>query len=153
MRIAIAAAVLSILSGQASAPAVEPDGPQVVVKGFINAWNTHDMKALAELFTEDGDYVNVGGLWWKGRRVIQTMHERLHATRGKTGTLVETNTTVRMLRPDVALLHFEWELSGARDASGILVPTRHGIMQVIAIMQAGGWRIASAQNNDVPPPA
>jgi uncharacterized protein (TIGR02246 family) len=150
MRIAIATAVLSILSGPAPAPAVEPDGPQVVAKDFIRAWNAHDTKALAELFTEDADYVNVGGNWWKGRHVIQTMHERLHANRA-TGTLVETNTAVRMLRPDVSVLHFQWELSGARDANGILVPTRHGIMQIIAVMQAGGWRIASAQNGDVRP--
>src|SRR5438477_3783196 len=35
------------------------------------AWNKHDAKAYASLFTEDGDCVNVVGWWWKGRRQIE----------------------------------------------------------------------------------
>ena len=31
------------------------------------AWNHHDAAAYANLFTEDGDCVNVLGWWWKGR--------------------------------------------------------------------------------------
>lgn len=52
-----------------------------VVSRFIKAWNSHDMKAFANLFTEDADFVNVIGLWWKGRGDIQKQHELLHATR------------------------------------------------------------------------
>ena len=154
MRIAISTVALSILLGAVSAPAsaAEAGDPKVLVDGFIRAWNAHDMKALAELFTEDADFVNAAGSWWKGRDLIQTMHERLHAARFKTTTLVETNTTVRMLRPDVAILHFKSELSGARDSNGILIPKRHGIMQIVAVRQEGGWRIVSAQNADTMPP-
>ena len=36
------------------------------------AWNRHDAKAYAALFTEDGDVVNVVGWWWKGRSEIET---------------------------------------------------------------------------------
>ena len=32
------------------------------------AWNRHDAKAYASLFSDDGDCVNVVGWWWKGRR-------------------------------------------------------------------------------------
>jgi hypothetical protein len=32
-----------------------------------DAWNRHDATAYANLFTEDGDVVNVVGWWWKGR--------------------------------------------------------------------------------------
>jgi uncharacterized protein (TIGR02246 family) len=154
MRVAISTVALSVLLGAASAPvrAAEADDPKVLVDGFIRAWNTHDMKALAELFIEDAEFVNAAGMWWKGRDAIQTMHERFHAARFKTSTLVETNTTVRMLRPDVAVLHFQSELSGARDANGILVPKRHGIMLIVAVKQADGWRIVSAQNTDSMPP-
>jgi len=31
------------------------------------AWNRHDAKAYASLFTEDGECVNIVGWWWKGR--------------------------------------------------------------------------------------
>src|SRR5207253_8297114 len=35
------------------------------------AWNQHDAKAYAALFTEDGDLVKVVGWWWKGRPQIE----------------------------------------------------------------------------------
>src|ERR1700745_3587203 len=35
------------------------------------AWNRHDAKAYAALFTENGDCVNVVGWWWKGRAEIE----------------------------------------------------------------------------------
>ena len=35
------------------------------------AWDRHDAKAYASLFTEDGDCVNVVGWWWKGRAEIE----------------------------------------------------------------------------------
>ena len=132
--------------------AAQAEGPRAVVDGFIRAWNSHDMKAFGELFTEDADFVNVVGKWWKGRARIQAEHERSHATRFKGTTLVETNTTVRLVRPDVAVLHFEWELSGERDPDGKPAITRHGIMQIVSVQQAGTWRIISAQNTNTMPP-
>ena len=36
-----------------------------------DAWNRHDAKAYAALFSDDGDVVNVVGWWWKGRREIE----------------------------------------------------------------------------------
>ena len=35
------------------------------------AWNRHDAKAFASVFTEDGDCVNIVGWWWKGRAEIE----------------------------------------------------------------------------------
>src|ERR1700731_2997378 len=35
------------------------------------AWNRHDAKAYAALFTEEGDCVNVVGWLWKGRAEIE----------------------------------------------------------------------------------
>src|ERR1022692_1322236 len=35
------------------------------------AWNHHDAKAYANLFTEDGDIVNVVGWWWIGKAEIE----------------------------------------------------------------------------------
>ena len=129
------------LAGPSSA-----DEPRAVVDGFIRAWNAHDAKALGELFTEDADYVSAEGKWWKGRAWIQSQLERAHAAKMKTTTMVETNTTVRPGRPDVAVLRFEWEVSGELGADGRPLITRHGILHIVAVKQAGGWRIVSAQD-------
>lgn len=35
------------------------------VNGFAEAWNRHDVDALAALLAPNADFVNVTGQWWK----------------------------------------------------------------------------------------
>jgi len=52
-----------------------------VVNAFADAWNQHDMEAFAQLFAADAEFVNVVGLWWKGRggdQAITRGHSREH---------------------------------------------------------------------------
>lgn len=133
------------------APMAAQTGPETLVDGFLRSWNSHDMKAFADLFTEDADFVNVAGMWWKGRPEIQARHEESHATRFRATSLASTHVSVRLPRADVAVIHFGWELTGQLDAEGKPVPPRRGIMQMLAVKQADGWRITAAQNtNSVP---
>lgn len=132
--------------------AAQTDSPQVLVDGFVRAWNAHDMKAFGALFAEDADFVNVVGMWWKGRAEIQAQHEATHATRFKTTTLAATGTAVRLLRGDVAVLHLSWELTGELDPNGKAEPPRRGVMQIVAAKQADGWKIIAAQNTNALPP-
>jgi uncharacterized protein (TIGR02246 family) len=145
-------AILALVLASPLPGAAEDDRPQALVDRFVRAWNAHDANALGELFTEEADFVNAEGQWSKGRAWIRAQLERAHATRFKGTTLVETNTTLRMAREDVAVLHFQWELSGELDAAGKRSPTRHGIMQIVAVQEVRGWRILSAQDTKVPPP-
>ena len=39
-----------------------PTSPEHIVHGFAEAWNRRDAAALAALFAEDADFVNVVGL-------------------------------------------------------------------------------------------
>jgi uncharacterized protein (TIGR02246 family) len=132
--------------------AAEADSPQVLVDGFVRAWNAHDMKALGALFVEDADFVNVVGMWWKGRAEIQAKHEATHATVFKTTTRAAASTAVRPLRGDVAVLHVSWELAGELDPDGKGAPPRRGVMQIVAAKQADGWKIIAAQNTNALPP-
>ncbi len=132
--------------------AAESGEPDILVKGLVQAWNAHDMKAFANLYTEDADFVNVAGAWWKGRAEIQAKHEDSHATRFKTTTLVATGTAVRLPRADVAVIHFRWELTGEVDREGRPVPPRRGVMQIVGTKQAEGWRIISSQNTNLREP-
>ena len=132
--------------------AAEDDRPQALVDRFVRAWNAHDPTAMGELFTEEADFVNAEGVWSQGRPWIRAQLERGHVTRFKGTTLIETNTRLRMVRDNVAILHFQWELSGEVDAQGKPAPKRHGIMQIVAVQEVHGWRILSAQDTRVPPP-
>jgi len=119
---------------------------------MIAAWNAHDMKAFAEQFCVDADFVNVYGMWWTGRERIQAEHEATHASVFRRSCLSPRNTVVKFLRPDVASLHVLWELTGLALPKGQALPDRKGVLVYILVKDGGTWRIAVAQNTDVAPP-
>jgi hypothetical protein len=70
------------------------------------------------------------GLWWSGRSEIPKQHEALHATRMRNSHLVATETAVHVLRPDVAVVHIRWQLTGDTGIDGVTLPMRRGIMSL-----------------------
>jgi uncharacterized protein (TIGR02246 family) len=125
--------------------------PEALVDGFVRAWNSHDMKAFGALFAEDADFVNVAGRRWKGRGEIQARHEESHAKGFAASVLKPTGVTVRRLGGETAVVHFNWELAGQRDADGKELPLRRGTMLMVARQQAGAWSIVAAQNTNEGP--
>jgi uncharacterized protein (TIGR02246 family) len=118
----------------------------------IETWNAHDMKAFAELFRDDAEFVNVYGMWWTGRKRIQAEHEATHATVFRQSRLSVRDMRVKFLRPDVASLHALWELTGLTLPDGQALPDRKGVLVYIVVKDAGAWRIAVGQNTDIAPP-
>lgn len=121
-----------------------------------SAWNKHDMKALAALFTHDADFVNVGARHWKGRHEIEAQHEiRLHQFAESTWTTKEV--AVQFLRPDISIVHVSWMLKGDKDPDGTPRQPREGVFTWVVAKERGGWLIRAAQNtnrgNLPPPPA
>ena len=101
-------------------------GVRTVVNGFEDAWNRHDMSALAMLFAADADFVNVIGMRWVGREEIKKAHAASHATIFKTSTLKLGETTVRFLKPDVATARSVWTLSARCRRTGKSRPRAPG---------------------------
>ncbi|MDQ2842980.1 MAG: SgcJ/EcaC family oxidoreductase [Acidobacteriota bacterium] len=50
-----------------------------VVSDFADAWNGHDAKVMGALHTEDVNFVNIFGQWWKGRKEVEDSLARAHA--------------------------------------------------------------------------
>lgn len=49
----------------------EEEAINAVIQAMTDAFNKHDAKACALLFTSDADFVNVLGMWRKGRDSIE----------------------------------------------------------------------------------
>lgn len=152
-------AVLLVLAASAAAlaqaahkPGAEEGDVKAVAASFVDSWNRHDMKAFAELFAEDADFVNVIGMWWHGRAEIQKQHEAIHAARMKASHLAATRTEVSFLRPDVAVMHVRWELTGEAGPDGKPLGPRTGIVTFVVARTAGKWSIVAGQNTNVVPP-
>src|SRR3954465_15416869 len=98
-----------------------------------DAWNRHDAKAYAALFTEDGDCVNVVGWWWKGRAEIEQKltDAYLFVFKESVLTIKDSDIDVKFLAPDIAVAHVRWTMTGARTPKGIPEPQQGIQTQVL----------------------
>jgi uncharacterized protein (TIGR02246 family) len=114
------------------------------------AWNRHDAKAYADLFTEDGDCVNVVGWWWKGRAEIEKKLTDAYVYVFRESVLTIGEVSVRFLQPDWAIVHVRWTMTGARTPQGIPTP-QQGIQTQLVQKRGDKWLIAAFQNtNSIP---
>ena len=114
------------------------------------AWNRHDAKAYAALFTDDGDCVNVVGWWWKGRAQIEQKLTAGYAYVFRDSTLTITQTDVKFLSNEVAIAHVRWTMTGAHTPPSIPEP-RMGIQTQVLQKRGDHWLIGAFQNtNGVP---
>jgi uncharacterized protein (TIGR02246 family) len=120
-----------------------------VVAAFAEAWNLHDMAAFSELFAVDAEFVNVVGIWWKGRAEIKAAHEHTHSTIFKHSRLTILEVHVRFPVPQIAIARSKWRLENHVGPDGGPLPPRNGILVNVLAFQGGRWLITDAQNTDI----
>ena len=112
------------------------------------AWNRHDMKVFANLFTEDADVVNVVGWWWKGRAQIEKKTTEAHAFIFGESSMTVNEVHIRFLTAQIALVHVLWSLVGHKNPDGTPGQPRKGIETQVLQKQSGKWLIAAFHNTD-----
>ena len=119
-----------------------------IVKDVETGWNAHDGKAFAAPFAPDADYVVVNGMYIKGRDIIEKGHVGIFTTIYKDSRNAATIKSVRFLRPDVAVVHVEWNLEFK--ANGEAKKSR-ALNTMIMTKDNGKWSIAAFHNTPVMP--
>ena len=69
---------------------------RTVALGFFEAWNRHDMKAFAALFTDDADRINIVGMHWRGKDAVLKAHEVFHRTIFQNTEMNPTDVGIRV---------------------------------------------------------
>jgi uncharacterized protein (TIGR02246 family) len=115
------------------------------------AWSAHDAARYARLFTEDADVVNVLGWHWKGRAELEHKLTRAFALVFARSQLSVHDVGVRFLRPDVAIAHVPWTMTGALSPTGGTAPPQQGLQTQTLVKRDGRWRIAAFQNTNAVP--
>lgn len=142
-----------------------PSTPRGIVDGFVAAWNEHDAGALAALFTDDADFVNVTGLWFRGRARIEEAHaygfERIFGA----STMRVGNVKERKLSDVAAVLHARAYVTGQWQPDGSSADERRTVFTFVVQRQPNAaqsdhdspdfsepvWLAVAAQNTDIPP--
>lgn len=127
--------------------------PEAALERFAAAWNARDAAALAALFDEDADFVNVVGIWWRRRRAIEKAHDYALNRFFRDSRITVEAVAVKRLGADVATVHGRWRMEGQRAPDDAVLEARRGMMLLVVRRTGDGWSIAAAQNTDIVPGA
>jgi uncharacterized protein (TIGR02246 family) len=113
-----------------------------------DAWNRRDSHALAKIMADDVDFVTVATVYLHGRADYEKFHSRLLSGRFKDSTFTPLETSVRFLRPDIAVVHWNWKITGDMNFDGTPRSPRFGMMTMVAEKRGGIWQVVVAQNTN-----
>jgi uncharacterized protein (TIGR02246 family) len=127
-----------------------------VIDAEEDAWNRGDVKAFAARFQEEGSFTDMFGTVSRGRKELESRHAALFASYFKGSLLALKVRKVRFLRPDVAIVDIDTEVTGFhKPPSGIYVDAEKVIRtRLVQVMVKAGneWAIASFHDVDVKTP-
>ena len=112
-----------------------------------------DAKALAALFVEDADFVNVVGIWWEDRPAIERAHGYALDSFFSQTRLSPGRIKTRMLGEDAAVVHCRFHLSGQTAPDGSNANPRSTIILFVLRQVGDRWQAVTAQNTDIVPGA
>jgi uncharacterized protein (TIGR02246 family) len=125
--------------------------PEDMPEAFRAAWMARDAGALAALFAEDADFVNVVGLWWRDREAIRAAHHYGLTTFFRESELRFGRVAVRRIGADAAVVHARATLTGQIGREGGTAGTRRTVLSFVMAREGAGWVCVSAQNTDIVP--
>ena len=88
----------------------------------VVALNKHDPVAASRQYMADAEFTNVAGIHVKGGAEIEKFLAAGFTTRLKAASWKPVNTTIRFIRPDVAIVHVTSEISGFLNPDGSTAP-------------------------------
>jgi uncharacterized protein (TIGR02246 family) len=145
------ATILLLLSAMTAALAQTPADEQAVHKlpqAFVAAFNKHDGHQLAQIMSEDVDFVTVGAWWLHSKSDFETYHTRLLSGRFHGMKMDLLQVAVRFLRPDIAIVHWSWTGTGDKNPDGSARERRYGMMTMVAEKRSGKWLVVASQNDN-----
>jgi len=126
---------------------MDPGGvASALVAGLAAAWNQHDMQAFGSLFHDDAAFVNVAGVYLRGREEIERAHAAVHAGPFRNSALIAWADDARPVGSDVIVAHVRSELQGDDRAPG---QVRRALMTLVIERRDPHWKIIAAHNTNV----
>ena len=135
--------VLAAQDAQPTARTADREQITALVRSWEEAWNSHDMRALANLFHEDGIWILWTGQVWTGRKTIEEGHAAVHRTVFRNSIQRERLEELTFVGPDAAVVRFYSTLTGDERSPNEVVRSRKILM---VSRREGMWRVGWGQN-------
>lgn len=140
----VCVAIFGLANAQETAKADEAP-IRAIVKTLEDGWNAGDAAKFASPFAVDADYVIVNGQHIRTRAVIDFGHKQIFGSIYKGSKNASTVKQIRFLRPDVALVHVQWNLVYGEK----LESKAQAMNSLVVVKNAGKWEIAGFHNTPV----
>jgi uncharacterized protein (TIGR02246 family) len=111
------------------------------VAAWEDAWNRHDAHATAVAYVEDGDFSSTTGVPSHGWKELEAHYNEIFTTFLKDAHRTDTVRSIRFLRPDIASVDIDWQMTGARTRDGKDAPNRKGLLTWVVTKRNGQWMI------------
>jgi uncharacterized protein (TIGR02246 family) len=126
---------------------------RAVATAYADAWNHHDMKTLAELFTDDAEWVNIVGMHWRSKANVIKAHDVFHRTIFQKMEIGVIDLEIRSIAPDVATAVIALRAGAFTTPDGKQQNETLDRLSLILVNRSGAWRIAHGHNTVVDPTA
>ena len=104
------------------------------------------MKAMHELDTEDVEWINITGNYWRGKAAVYKGHDTIHRTIFENTSMTVEETAIRPIAPNVAVAVATMTFGPVITPTGQKVPVTKTRGSFTAVKRDGIWRIAHFQN-------
>lgn len=146
-----------LLTGNVSAQTSVAKAEQQLVEKLIESWNEgwlrKDAKMAAQDYSDDADWTNAFGMKKKGRGEIEKfLSEVFSLPFVMAGQSRVTEQSIKMIKPDVALVVTRVERVGQLTPTGAPLGTRETSHLRVAVKTGGHWRIVSHLISDARDP-
>ncbi|MEN9611825.1 MAG: hypothetical protein RLZZ628_2639 [Bacteroidota bacterium] len=130
---------------------VQPiQGIQQLIDELTRRWNAHDAAALTELFTTDARFTDDVGQMVVGRTQIEQLFDYPFRKMLRQAVLTVDEFEIQPICDNAVVVHLRWTTTGNLSTSGMPLPPRDGVMQLVFQKQKDGiWQVASGINNNL----
>jgi uncharacterized protein (TIGR02246 family) len=117
------------------------------LQGMQDAWNRHDMKAFVSCMSDDVEWVNVVGMWWKGKDQVYRAHEAFHQTIFKNRQLHDPETmAMRLVAPDAVIVTEVIPADAYTTPDGRPQPANRNVLTEVFVRRQGKWVLVEEHN-------
>ena len=128
------------------------------VNRMVSDWNTNKFNNMDNYATDDVDWVNIVGMWWKGRAEVKNSHQTGFAYFFKGVPFTRKSLAIRFITSDVALAHLVCHVGSLFPPDGIdritnRTPETDNLLTLVYVKRKGTWLLSAGQNTYIDPKA
>jgi uncharacterized protein (TIGR02246 family) len=130
--------------------AIAPEDSKAIEDKIVilhEEWNRHDMAGYTSQMTDDIQWINVVGDWWKGKAQVFSTLDRYHKTIFKERQLDPAEKlTIRQIAPNVIVSSMINPADAYTNSAGVMQPATRNVLTLVWVKREGKWLIAQGQN-------